>query len=69
MRTIALTVEGMSCSHCENAVRMAVMALEGVKEVAVDLLGKKVILQCEAATPSKTAIRDAIEAQGYDVIE
>lgn len=34
-----LNVEGMSCSHCENAVKKSVGALNGVKNVSVDLKG------------------------------
>ena len=41
MKNITLKVEGMSCSHCVNAVSNAVTALAGVSGVNVDLAGKK----------------------------
>ena len=64
-----LTVEGMSCSHCENAVKKAVSALAGVDEVSVDLAGKKVAVSCDPAKVSTQSIADAIEDQGYDVVK
>ena len=60
-------VEGMACEHCVKAVTKAVTALEGVKDVKVDLKGKTVTVEHEpAATVSQ--MKDAIEQQGYDVV-
>ena len=64
-----LTVEGMSCSHCENAVKQAVGALDGVDEVSVDLKDKKVAVSCDPEKVSTQSIVDAIEDQGYDVVQ
>jgi len=62
-----LHVEGMTCSHCENAVKTAVSAISGVTEVAVDLAGKTVtVTHKESVTAS--LIQNEIEEQGYDVI-
>lgn len=63
-----LNVEGMSCSHCENSVKKAVGALDGVSNVAVDLKGKKVTIEFDTEKTSVDAIKDAIEDQGYDVV-
>lgn len=63
-----LNVEGMSCSHCENAVKKAVGALAGVSNVAVDLAGKKVTVEFDPAKVAVNNIKDAIEDQGYDVV-
>ncbi len=62
-----LNVEGMSCSHCENSVKKAVGALEGVESVAVDLKGNKVTIEFDAQKVSVDTIKDTIEDQGYDV--
>jgi len=43
MEKIVLNVMGMSCSHCENAVKKAVSALEGVTKVDVDLSAKRLV--------------------------
>lgn len=62
-----LNVEGMSCSHCENAVKKSVGALSGVDNVAVDLAGKKVTVEFDPEKVSVNTIKDTIEDQGYDV--
>lgn len=62
-----LNVEGMSCSHCENAVKKSVGALNGVSSVAVDLKGKKVTVEFDPDKVTVDTIKDTIEDQGYDV--
>ncbi len=62
-----LVVEGMSCGHCEMAVKKAVGALEGVSEVVVDLGSKKVEVAGENLQDD--LIKEAIEDAGYDVAE
>jgi copper chaperone len=66
-KTDTLNVEGMSCSHCENAVKKAVGALSGVDSVSVDLKGKKVTVDYNPGAVTIEAIKEAIEDQGYDV--
>ncbi len=64
-----ITVEGMSCSHCENSVKKAVGALNGVDKVSVDLTNKKVTVEFDPEKVSGKEIKDAIEDQGYDVVK
>lgn len=68
MRNITLNVEGMSCSHCVNAVTKAVTAMEGVSGVSVDLEGKTVTVDYDADQVSLESIKEAIEEEGYDVV-
>jgi len=68
VETKMIKVEGMSCSHCENAVRKAVGSLPGVENVAVDLKGKSVTVAFDNEKVSLSQIREAIEDQGYDVV-
>lgn len=68
MKNITLNVEGMSCSHCVNAVKNAVTALSGVSEVEVDLEGKTVTVGYDAEQVSLESIKEAIEDEGYDVV-
>ncbi|MDD4699545.1 MAG: copper chaperone CopZ [Oscillospiraceae bacterium] len=68
MEKVVLNVEGMSCSHCENAVKHAVGALEGVNQVLVDLKGKSVTVEYDTSKISIDNIKNEIEEQGYDVI-
>ncbi|MFZ5987796.1 MAG: copper chaperone CopZ [Bacillota bacterium] len=62
-----LNVEGMSCSHCENSIKKAVGALNGIINVTVDLKAKKVSVELDPQKVSIETIRDTIEDQGYDV--
>ncbi len=62
-----LIVEGMSCSHCEKAVTDAVMALQTVSDIKVELSTKRVLITC--GDIESKVLKDAIEDQGYDVAE
>ncbi|WP_082234561.1 copper chaperone CopZ [Halobacillus massiliensis] len=62
-----LMVEGMTCGHCEKAVKGALQEIEGVEEVKVDLQTGKVDVESEDNV-SKDDMKDAIEEQGYDVV-
>ena len=66
MEKAILNVEGMSCSHCENAVKKSVGALDGVSSVEVDLAAKTVTVEYESANVSLEQIRNEIIDQGYD---
>lgn len=68
MKNITLNVEGMSCSHCVNAVTKAVTALGGVSGVDVSLEGKTVTLDYDPDQVSLESIKEAIEEEGYDVV-
>ena len=61
-----ITVEGMMCQHCAARVKNALLALEGVSEVNIDLAAKKVEVTFEGAQ-SDGAFKAAIEAAGYTV--
>lgn len=62
-----LLVEGMSCGHCEKAVKNALGELKGVSNVEVGLDTKKV--EVEGKDLNDKVIKEAIEDAGYDVIE
>ena len=62
-----LTVEGMSCGHCEMAVKKALGDLDGVKSVKVDLDSKKVEEEGEDLIDEN--LKEAIEDAGYDVVK
>lgn len=64
---IIFTVSGMSCSHCENAIKKAVGELNGVDNVIVDIPSKKVSVEYDEAKVSIETIRLTIEDKGYDV--
>jgi len=67
MEKTIINVEGMSCSHCVNAVTNAVKSLEGVSEVQVDLDTKTATVDYDSDKITLEAIKAAIEEEGYDV--
>ncbi|MEI6131607.1 MAG: copper chaperone CopZ [Bacillota bacterium] len=68
MKTSVIKVEGMSCGHCESAVKKAVSALSGVSSVEVSLEEKTATVGYEETKVTVEVIKEAIEDQGYDVI-
>lgn len=62
-----LLVDGMSCGHCEKAVKHALGELEGISNVVVDLATKKVEVEGENLVDS--ILKEAIEDAGYDVLQ
>ncbi len=61
-----ILVDGMSCGHCEKAVKGALLAIDGINEVEVNLGSKEVkIIGSEI---NESAVKEAIEDAGYDII-
>jgi len=66
MSNVTLKVEGMSCNHCVKSVEGAVKELGA--EAKVDLAAKSVTVAYDADKVTVDAIKEAIEEQGYDVV-
>lgn len=62
---LTYTVPGMSCGHCEKAVKDEVGGVAGVASVDVDLATKLVTVRGEGIDDG--AVRAAIDEAGYDV--
>lgn len=60
-----IIIEGMTCSHCEKAVKEALENLNGVNSVDVNLKTKEVKVEGENLDNNK--IKEAIDAIGFDV--
>ena len=67
MRAITLKVDGMFCEHCVNAVQGAIVSLDGVDEVKVDLAAKTVYVSYNEEKMELGKIKGQIEDQGFDV--
>jgi len=65
----ALKVEGMTCQHCEKSVHDALANLDGVNTVEIDLDSGQVDVTFDEAAVSVEALKEAIDNQGYDVVE
>ncbi len=65
MSTLTLSVPGMTCGHCEAAVKQEVGAVPGVTGVEVDLDTKDVAVS--GTDLDRDAIVAAIDEAGFDV--
>ncbi len=60
-----LEVIGMSCEHCEKAVKEEVGKVSGVSSVVVNLASKQV--EVEGSNLNDFDLRNAVEEAGYVV--
>ena len=67
--TARLTVDGMTCSSCEQRIEKAVRALDGVGQVSASAPISEVIVYYDAELVTRGAILDAIRSAGYQVRE
>lgn len=67
MANVTLKVEGMSCGHCVSSVEKALTSAGATG--SVDLAGGKVSVQYDEAKVSLDSIKEAIEEQGYDIVQ
>lgn len=65
VETLVLSVPGMTCGHCEAAVKSEVGAVAGVADVVVDLESKDVTIT--GTDLDRDAIVEAIDEAGFDV--
>jgi copper chaperone len=57
-------VQGMTCGHCEMAVKKAVMRLDPQAHIEIDRSQNKVVVQSEQA---RASVADVIIGEGYQV--
>jgi len=67
-KTVAISVEGMSCEHCVRAVKGALEAQKGVKEAEVSLEGKSARVVYEDGLVGLEDLKAAILEEGYQVL-
>ncbi|HOE32031.1 MAG TPA: cation transporter [Smithella sp.] len=64
----SIKIKGMSCGHCVMAVTKALNAVDGVRNVEVDLKNGVAIYE-EIKPVDPTVVAAAIKKAGYDVVE
>ncbi|MGC9671179.1 heavy-metal-associated domain-containing protein [Planosporangium sp. 12N6] len=63
MNQLVLSVPGISCGHCANAIRTEVGEVAGVQTVDVDIAAKTVTVTGPA---DPVAVRAAVAEAGYE---
>ena len=64
---VQMTVTGMTCGGCENAVKRAVCQLAGVEEVTASHAANQVDVTFDGSKVNAGMIRERIETLGYSV--
>jgi copper chaperone len=64
MTTAEFQVSGMSCGHCEVAVRGEVSGIAGVESIEVSAATGRLLVTSTAALPDQ-AVLDAVDEAGY----
>lgn len=59
-------IKGMNCPHCQNSVRQAIAAVDGVTSVSVDLPSGTATVE---GTHNDASVYDAVRKAGFDVVE
>ena len=68
MNTVTLKIEGMMCPHCEARVKSSILGVVGV--ISADVSHSDGEARVEIADQGAiSAIKEAVEAAGYPVIE
>lgn len=62
-----LNAPAISCNHCKMAVEKAVSALDGVRQVDVDVAGKAVTVDFDDGSVTLDDIEAAMAEEGYEV--
>jgi copper chaperone CopZ len=64
--TVVYAVSGMSCGHCEKAIKEELSALPGVTTVEADAKAGKVSVTATAPLDDD-AVRAAVDEAGYEL--
>jgi copper chaperone len=65
-QTRTLSVDGMSCEHCTQSVAEALVGVEGVAEVTVDLDSAEATVSLDGNV-SHDRLAEAVAEAGYEV--
>lgn len=63
----SLQIEGMHCAGCANSVEKALSNVDGVKKATVNLATEKALVEFENGTVNDQALKEAVQAAGYDI--
>jgi copper chaperone len=66
MKTIQ--IKGMTCQHCVMAVTKALNAVEGIKDVHIDLKSGTATYE-EEKTVDSSIVAAAVKKAGYEILE
>jgi copper chaperone CopZ len=62
-------VPSIDCASCARSIQAALGAVEGIREVDVDISARQVNVDYDAGRLDEAGIRDALEGAGFAVGE
>jgi len=62
-----LNVDGITCDHCVNTIKKAVVSLVGISSVEVDIEKKQVIVEFDDKQAKSEDLIDKITEAGFEV--
>ncbi len=66
-KTSTVTIRGMTCGHCVNAVTDAISKLDGVTRVEVDLATGVATVDSDQPL-DRAALAGAVDEAGYELV-
>lgn len=67
MSTSTYQVTGMSCAHCEQAIRSELLNLDGIDAVDVDASTGRLVITASNPLDDQQVL-DAVEEAGYEAV-
>ena len=67
IRRVELPVAGLACASCAQAVQRALLAVPGVRNATVNLVGERAFVDFDPALTTIGALHDAIKQAGYRI--
>jgi copper chaperone len=67
MSTVVLQVPDISCAHCERAITEALLPIDGVREVGVDIPARTVTVAYDDDTLAVERLREVLAEADYPV--
>lgn len=65
IKTVSLSIEGMTCTGCENTIQEAVTKVPGVTSVKASHLDSTAVVTFDTTKTTLSAIGDAVTEAGY----
>ena len=65
METVTYIAPNISCEHCQRAIEGAVGALDGVREVHVEIPSKRVEVRFDPSRVKAEQIETVLDEEGY----
>lgn len=66
---VTISVNGMTCEGCENAVKKSIRSLEGIAEVTASHKDSVAIVKYDKTLATEDAIEKKIADAGYTVVK